>query len=344
MSDKDILSQEEIDALLQNVDEDETDQLEQESSNDSSVDSADEDKVSRNDVIVDNEQIVPIDFFNQERIVRGQLPVLDRVYERMTKKFAEDVYQMMSKEIHIEPKPMKIHKYQEIISSLRIPTMVNLFRLRPLRGKAMILFDSTLVFNLVDNYFGGSSQFNSQIDRLDFTLTEIRIVDIFTQSLIQAIVNAWSSIINLQALKIGSETNPQLVNINEATDLMMVNRFSTQFEKPSGDFMIVMPYSMIEPIKKQLELGMGGSDDDIDPNWTNSLVEELMEVELPINSILAKTELSLSKIQQLKIDDFIPLTQCDPVTLDIDGIPLFQAAVGSVDEKYALQISNKINY
>lgn len=344
MSDKEILSQEEIDALLQNVDEE--DQQGAESSNDDVVAAKGDEteEHSSESHKSSDDSPVSIDFFNQERIVRGQLPVMDRIYDRMAKRYVEEVYQMMSKEIAIEQQAMKIYKYKELIASLRIPTMVRVFRLRPLRGKAMILFDSTFVFNLVDNYFGGSSQFNSHIERMDFTPTEVRIVASFIDSLLDTIVYSWSSVLKITSQSINTETNPQLVNICEANDLMLVNRFQTKFEKPSGEFTVVLPYSMIEPIKQQLELGTGGSDEDADPNWTKSLVDELMDVELPVKSTLGETQVPLSQINEYKEGDFIPLTINETVTLDVENIPLFTAQVGSADEKSALQIINKIKY
>lgn len=343
MAEKEVLSQEEIDALLNTVDGDDSgasngDNFYADGAQDS------ENGGSSRQSKKGEDHIQVLNFANQERIVRGELPVLDKIHDRAARFFANDIYQLMSRDLEIKQEPLAIVKHREFLASLPNPTLINVRRFKPLRGKALILFDSTFVFDLVDYYFGGSSQFLAQKDRTDFTATELRVMEIIIGKLVRNIEQAWAPIMKLDVLKVGDETNPQLVHIGEPNELLLVSRFNIDFGKEFGAFYFVIPYSMVEPIKQQLELGAARPDDEIDPNWMMSLKEELMEVELTVGSVIGHTSSSLGKVISWQVNDFVPLEKNEVVTLDIEGTPGFTATIGSVNEKLAVKIIQQISY
>ncbi|MDI9817630.1 MULTISPECIES: flagellar motor switch protein FliM [unclassified Legionella] len=331
MAEKEVLSQEEIDALLNTVEEEPP----QEPVNPDPLE--EQFKRSEDDVQV-------LNFSSQERVVRGELPVLDKIHDRATRFFANDIYQLMARDLQIKQEALAVFKHREFMSSLPNPTLMTIRRFKPLRGKALVLFDSTFVYDLVDYYFGGSSQFLAKQSRTDFTATELRVMEIITGKLVRNIEQAWAPIIKLDVIKVGDETNPQLVHIGEPNELLLVSRFNVDFGKESGTFSFVIPYSMVEPIKQQLELGAARPDDEIDPNWVMSLKEELMDVELTVSSSMAQAQSTLGKIMEWQVGDFIPVEMNEVVTLDIEGTPGFTATIGSNNDKRAVKIIKKISY
>jgi len=355
MAEKDVLSQEEIDALLESVD----DPAEEEESEDAVSDpsllkksgkkaknTAETGEVEQDikDEPVAEGGVHTVNFTGQERIVKGQLPVLDKIYDRAVRLFTADIYHLTAKDFEIKQAPLQVIKHREFMGNLPNPSLMSIYKFKPLRGKGIILFDSIFVYDLVDYYFGGSTQFLAQKDKTDFTATEIRVMDVVTKKLINNLVHAWKSIIQLDVIKFADETNPQLVNITEPDEMLVVARFSLDFGKESGSFYFILPYSMLEPIKQQLELGASRPDDEIDPNWIKSLKEELMDVELVISSIMAETVTSLGNVMSWQAGDFVPLEMKEIVTLDIEETPSFTATLGSARDKRALKIIKNISY
>lgn len=356
MTEKDVLSQEEIDALLESVDE---------SSNASVLmgGSAAENTYEKEkyapeddfepDSLTHHEgkegghaddRIKVLKFTGQERSVKGKLPVLDKIYDRAVRFFMADIYNLTAKDFEIKQEPLLVIKHRDFMASLPNPSLMGIYKFLPLRGKGMILFDSTFIYDLVDYYFGGSSQFYAQKSRTDYTATELRVMESVTNKLINALERAWGPIISLNITKYNEETNPQLVNITEPEEMVLVARFNLNFGKEIGSFYFIIPYSMVEPIKQQLELGASRSDDEIDPDWINLLIEELMDVELTVSSVMAQAEGTFEKVMSWQAGDFIPIEITEVVTLDIEGIPSFTATVGSVNDKRALEIINTIDY
>lgn len=334
MAEKDVLSQEEIDALLHSVDNGDA----------ASEESLDEEFAEFSPEASGSDQIRTINFSTQERIVKGQLPVLDKIHDRVSRLFAADIYQLTGKDFAVKQEPLAIIKHLEFMHSLANPSIMSLYRFRPLRGKLLIVFDSVFVYDLVDYYFGGSTQFLAQKERMDFTATELRVMNIATQKLINHLVDAWKPIIAVSILKINDETNPQLVNIGEANDMLLVTKFSIDFGKESGSFYIALPYSLLEPIKQQLELGASRPDEEIDPNWIMSLRSELMDVHLTIGASMSETQSSLGKVIDWQVGDFVPLEASEIVEVNIEGNPSFKATLGTAGDKRALKITQRIKY
>lgn len=351
MAEKDVLTQDEIDALLESVDQ----PAEEETQEEVSAEPAKPAKKKGKSAAVEpaeesvrthssEDGIKTLKFTGQERIVKGQLPVLDKIHDRAMRLFAADIYQLTAKDFEIKQDPLLIVKHREFMESLHNPSLMSIYKFKPLRGKSIILFDSTFVYDLVDYYFGGSTQFYAQKDKTDYTATELRVMEVVIKKLINNLIHAWEPIIQLDVMKVNEETNPQLVNIAEPEETLLVARFSLDFGKETGSFYFILPYSMLEPIKQQLELGASRPDDEIDPNWIKSLKEELMDVELTISSSMGETISSLGQVMSWQAGDFVPLEMKEIVTLDIEGTPSFTATLGSANDKRALKIIKNISY
>ncbi|RUR05935.1 flagellar motor switch protein FliM [Legionella sp. km772] len=356
MAEKDVLSQEEIDALLESVGEEEAPQKTESDAVDetealSEKTEADPKKEEEASVFAEKKEkedkgdgVKALKFTGQDRIVKGELPVLDKIYDRAVRLFMSDIYTLTAKEFEVKQEPLLVIKHRDFMMSLPNPSLMTIYKFQPLRGKGIILFDSTFIYDLVDYYFGGSSQFYAQKNRSDYTATELRVMDLVTTKLVGNLMKAWTPILTLNITKHNEETNPQLVNIAEAEEMLLVARFNLNFGKEEGAFYIIIPYSMVEPLKQQLEIGASRSDDEIDPNWIKLLIEELMDVELTISSVMGRTNDTLDTVMNWKVGDFIPLEMTEIVTLDIEGIPSFRATLGSANDKRALQIIDIIKY
>lgn len=349
MAEKDVLSQEEIDALLESVDEvaeDEGAGEQAEPTTTAAEGQAAETSVSPlgTEATSIADEIKTINFTGQERIVKGQMPVLDKIYDRAARLFSSEIYHITGRDFQIKQDPLAMMKSRDFMGALPNPSFIGIYKIKPLRGKGIIIFDSTFVYDIVDYYFGGSSQFFAQKDKSDFTASELKVMEVVSKKLTNNLITAWEPIMSIDVTKISVETNPQLVNITEPHEMLVVARFCLDFGKETGTFHFVFPYSMMEPIKQQLELGASRPDEEIDPNWIKSLKEELMDVELTVTAAMTETISSLGKVMAWQVGDFVPLEMSEIVCLDIEGNPSFTASLGTLNDARALKIIKKISY
>jgi len=322
MATADLLSQDEIDALLHGVDDGD---VETDSDEDGGVESK------------------AFDFNNQERIVRGRMPTLEMVNERFTRYFRISLFNFLRRSAEISISGIKIQKFSEYVQGLFVPTNLNIIRIKPLRGRALIVIEPRLVFTAVDNYFGGGGEFYNKIEGREFTPTEMRIIKVLVEMVFKDLEEAWRPVIELQMEYMSSEVNPAFANIVSPVEIVVVSTVHIELEGGGGDISIAMPYSMIEPIRDLLDAGISSDQGDSDNNrWQGALRAEVMRSEIEMKSILVEKEIRLGDVLNFKAGDVIPITLPEEVLLRAESVPVFTGKVGLSSGNYAIKIDEKI--
>ncbi len=319
---QDILSQDEIDALLHGV-------------NDGAV--------STQDPQVQDGEARPYDLTSQERIIRGRMPTLEMINERFARYFRTTLFNFLRRTPEISVGGVQTVKFSQYVHSLLVPTSLNLVRIRPLRGTGLVVFDPKLVFTLVDNFFGGDGRFYTKIEGRDFTLTERRVIQMILTQTLKDFAEAWLPVAKLSIEFINHEMNPQFANIVSPTEVVVVNSFHVELEGGGGDIHLTVPYAMIEPLRELLQAGMQSDRQEMDERWPASLAAEVKEAKVELRAILAETELTLGDIMRLKPGDVIPIDLPRHVTARVENVPVFRAQYGVSRGSSALKILSRIS-
>jgi len=322
MATQDVLSQDEIDALLHGVDGGDV-----ETESDEEV----SDGVARS-----------FDFNSQDRIVRGRLPTLEMINERFARNIRVSLFNLLRRQAEIAVGGVQMLKFAEYIHSLYVPTSLNMVKIDPLRGTALFVIDPKLVFILVDNFFGGEGRFYNKIEGREFTPTEQRIISMLLTQIFEDLQDAWNPVKHLEFHYQSSEVNPHLANIVSPTEVVVVSTFRIDLEGGGGDFHVTIPYSMIEPIRDLLDAGVQSDVTDVDARWVTSLRDEIFEAEVEVVSELVNADMSLSQINNLKVGDIIPFDMPDKVTLESEEIPLFRGSVGVSRGNAAVKVMERV--
>jgi len=122
----------------------------------------------------------------------------------------------------------------------------------------------------------------------------------------------------------------------------VVTTFSIDLESGGGDLHIVMPYSMVEPIRDLLDAGVQSDRGDKDERWERALRSRIKLADLELNSTLAEATISLKEMAELKKGDIIPLDIPETVEICTSDIPLFRGQLGVSGGNYAIKIRDKI--
>ncbi|MFD2632055.1 flagellar motor switch protein FliM [Idiomarina piscisalsi] len=317
----DLLSQDEIDALLHGVDDvEEEDSEGQEASADA----------------------LDYDFSSQDRIVRGRMPTLEIVNERFARHMRVSLFNMMRRTAEVSINGVQMIKFGEYVHTLFVPTSLNMVRFRPLKGTALITMEARLVFILVDNFFGGDGRYHAKIEGREFTPTERRIIQMLLKLVFEDYKEAWAPVMDVGFEYLDSEVNPAMANIVSPTEVIVISSFHIELDGGGGDFHIALPYSMLEPIRELLDAGVQSDKEDTDMRWSKALRDEIMDVPVEMIAKLAETEMSLREVMDLQEGDIIPLEVPDDLTVLIEDLPTFHAKMGRSRDNVALKISDKI--
>jgi len=323
----DLLSQDEIDALLHGVDD------------------VEEDSPSGGEGGGDGEDgsHVHFDFSSQDRIVRGRMPTLELVNERFARHLRISLFNMLRHTAEVSINGVQMLKFGEYVHTLFVPTSLNMVRFRPLKGTALVTMEARLVFILVENFFGGDGRYHAKIEGREFTPTERRIIQMLLKIIFEDYHDAWAPVMNAEFEYLDSEVNPAMANIVSPTEVIVINSFHIELDGGGGDFHIAMPYSMLEPIRELLDAGVQSDKEDTDSRWGQALEEEIMDVKVEINAKVADKEVSLRDIIHFEAGDILPIELPPSLLVSVEGLPTYRATLGQSNDHLALKIVEKID-
>jgi len=316
MAASDILSQDEIDALLNGVDSGAVDTT-----------AAPVPGSAKN-----------YDFTSQDRIVRGRLPTLEMINERFARNFRVSIFNMLRRSPVVAVEGVEMLKFSEYIHSLFMPSNLNMVKVRPLRGTALIVMSPKLVYSLVENFFGGDGRFHTKIEGRDFTATEMRLVQKVLGAMFADLQRAWEPVYPLTFEFVGSEVNPHFANIVSPNEVVAVSTLHVELEGGAGDLQVVLPYSMIEPIRELLDTGVQSDASDQDERWINSVREDVKSATVRIDVRFLQMPITLRKVQEFQVGDILSIELPEQVMARVQGVPVFCGQYGIHRGKQSVRI------
>jgi flagellar motor switch protein FliM len=217
-----ILSQDEVDALLEG------------DSGDAAIEAPAEEGGVRNYNIA-----------SQERTVRGRMPTLEIIHERFARNLRIGMFNFMRRTPELSVGPVRVLKYSAFMHDLILPTNLNLVMLKPLRGTALFVFEPTLVFAVIDSMFGGTGKIHTRIEGREFTVTEQRIIQRMLEMTLGEYTKAWNPVFQLELEYVRSEMHPQFANIASPSEIVVATKFDLDLGETGGAMHICVPYPSI---------------------------------------------------------------------------------------------------
>ena len=312
-----ILSQDEVDALLQGI-TGESQKLEQEE--------------------VQQGGIRNYDLASQERIVRGRMPTMEIINERFARNIRIGLFNFIRKSPEISIGGIKVQKYSAFLREIVVPTNFNIVSVRPLRGSGLIVCDPTLVFSVIDALFGGAGKFHTRIEGRDFSPTEQRIITRLVDVVTTEYKKAWHGIYPLELEYQRSEMQPQFANIATPSEIVVATSFTLEIGDTSGTIHFCIPYATLEPIRDVLYSTIQGDSNEPDRRWVNLLKEQIQSAEVDLVAELASAPATVEQLLAFKPGDFIELDLQPGIHAKVAGVPILECHYGTSNGKYALKI------
>ncbi len=320
-----VLTQEEIDALLQGVNQGDIE--------------------TESDVALEEEEVQHYDLTSQERIIRGKMPTLEIINQRFSRNFRAALSGLLHRVIDVTPLVTDMMKFGEFLKTIPVPASIHLFKMDPLRGLALMVVESKLVFSLIDMFFGGSGRDAVKVEGRDFTAIEERIIRKVVIAALECMEDAWNPIHDLQFSFVRSEINPQFVTIVPPSDVVILSTYTLEMEEFSGAITVCIPYSLVEPLRNKLYAGFQSERLEVDVTWLQRLVNRLLEVDVELSAVLGTTMVTPRQLLDLNVGDIITLQQdaTEPLRLQIEQLDKFRGIAGFSKGSKAIKITRKIS-
>jgi len=321
-----ILSQNEVDSLLDGLDSGEVE---------SEADVATPEPV---------EGITGYDFSSTDKVVRARMPAFDIINERVSREMRATLSSLLQTNVDVTANPFDALKFSEFVRSLPVPTSLHVFKMEPLKGSALLVLDSLLVYNLIDTFLGGDSLGKAKAEGREFTTIEEVLIKKTVTAVLKNIEASWTPVKAVKTTLVRSEMNPQFTAIVLPTDLVLVTRFEIELEQAAGNLIICYPYSMIEPIKNELSSNIQAEAEEFDKKWRKRIREIILESDVEIKVELGKTEITGERLIYMQENDIIQLDNDakEPLIGYINGLEKLKGSAGVQRGRQALKIEEKI--
>jgi flagellar motor switch protein FliM len=321
MADK-MLSQEEIDALLNAMDSGEV----------SVEEEADETSSS---------EVKSYDLTAQSLMLRDQFDALDEVYDKFVNLLNVSLTSTLQHHLEVKMVSKEIVKFGEFLQAFANPTGFSIYTMEPLIGSALMAVEPNLGFAIIDCMFGGEGKPLKKIR--EFTQIEKHMMQKFYVEILQEMERAWKVAYDIRFIQKKTETKPEFVNLVSPGDLVLTFVISISGENFTGNIHICTPFLMLEPIKDKLSSRYLREKDRAHV-FRDQLGTLLRDTEVNLVAELGMTVRSIGQILEMEIDDIVQINTGpqDPVMIKVEGVPKYFGTPGVIKGNRAIQITDLI--
>lgn len=318
-----ILSQEEIDALLSAVSYGEEVEVEKET--------------------VKAERLInTYDFRHPARVSKDQLRTLQNLHDNFARLLSSTFSTLQRSIIEINLVSVDQITYSEFIMSLSSPSCTYTFRMEPLEGVAIIDFSQSVVFSFVDRLFGGRG--TSIVTEREITWIEKSVMNNIINRSLRDLERTWERIIPMECTVEMLETNPEFVQVVPASETVVLISFELKSENVNGLINLCYPYISIEPIA--IRLGGQNLVSSAKEVPREELVKNRKRIEMFDATLCARlgiAELSVGDLVNLKRGDIITLNTraTDDVEIFVENEVKFYGCPGTVGKHRGVGIVSR---
>ncbi|MBP5752798.1 MAG: flagellar motor switch protein FliM [Treponema sp.] len=322
-----VLSQDEIDQLLQAI-----------SSGDN--DSDDFKPVS------DTRRIKIYDFRRPDKFSKEQIRTVSNMHETFARLTTTSLSAQLRTLVHVHVASVDQLTYEEFIRSIPTPTTLAVINMDPLKGNAVLEIAPEITFIMIDRLFGGSGDTGGKVNR-DLTDIEQSVMEGIIVRILANMREAWTQVIDLRPRLQQIETNPQFAQIVPPSEMVILVTLEIKIGEEAGMMNICIPYITIEPIVSKLssQFWFSSVRRSSTTQYLGTLKEKLSDVDMELIAEVGSMNVPIKDVLNLHVGDVIRFNTTkitEPLVLSVGSQKKFYCQPGVIVKKSAVQIIEKI--
>jgi flagellar motor switch protein FliM len=321
-----ILSQDEIDALLTAISTGEVDATDYSAAK-------------------EQKKVKIYDFRRPDKFSKDHIRTLQMMHETFARLTTTALSAQLRALVSVHVASVDQLTYEEFIRSIPNPTTLAVVNMDPLKGSAVLEIDPSITFTIIDKLFGGLGE-ASKISR-ELTDIELSVMEGIIVRILGNLREAWSNVIDLRPRLGNIETNPQFAQIVPPNDMVVLITLETKVGDVEGMTNLCIPYISIEPIISKLSaqymyssIRKGITDENL------AIIQNRLEtVRLPIVAEIGEAQIYVQEVLNLHVNDVIKLPNTkigDDMVIKIGGRRKFKCRPGMVNNRMSVKIGERI--
>ncbi len=323
----DILSQDEVDLLLNAVSQGEV--------------PVEEEHIDR--VKEDTREIMTYDFRRPERVSTEQLKGLQSLFEAFARELSIALPPFLRTVVRVDLLSIDQLTYDEFILSVSRPTCLSIINMTPLEGNALIELSPSVVFPIVDRILGGKGGMIDEVREL--TEIENRIIQRVVLTILDSLRRSWEQLIEFRMSVVSQESDPLIVQIVAGSDMVILVGYEIHVGEAMGSMNMCIPLMFLNPVLDQISQQtrfIRKMNPQMAEIIRNRLIRTIRKVKVPVEAVLGQVTLTMNDVLHLEKGDIIQLDSnvFTPLSVNVERIERFKAFAGKFHEQSAVQITS----
>lgn len=263
---------------------------------------------------------------------------LDQLGERLGRRLRAVIEPIAGVRPHVVPQDTELLSFAAWSEQVPGFSSIGIYRLQPLKGQVLLRMDAAMISKLVDCFYGGGGN-RPQPSRGEFTPTEDRLIARISDAFMTRLVESWSDILPFEAALVGRETGIGFASAAQPGEQMVLQRFMLSIA-PDQEWPVdlILPLSGLRVLEPLLGSKVTVDEARTDPVWQARIAQRMRDIRLPARTVLARPNLSLADLMQLKSGDIIPVTISRSLPLIVGDRIVAHGSIGEQDGRAAFQI------
>jgi len=274
-----------------------------------------------------------------------RLPMLHVIFDRMSTSCAEHLRHMAASPMYYSLSGIESGRVTEILEMYEANAVAGIFHAPEWDSHILIGFDRDFIYTMVEVLFGSDGSEPPVEEARGFSSIELRMAQTLFEQVAKALQASFSLIVDTKFKLERIETRMDFAVIGRRNNQAVAAKFLLQALNRGGEMFVIIPQSVLNPMRKALSHVVTGESSGRDPRWMKQIATEVKKTEVTLKAVLEERFLSLGEIADLKVGDVIELqaTPRSRVKLEGNQQGLFWCHIGQSDGSYVLKVDELID-
>lgn len=317
----DVLSQNEIDALLKQL-----------SSGELDVDDMEDPKSNK---------VKEYDFSRPAKFSKEHLRTLEIIFEHFGRLLSSNLPAYLRKNVQIEVMNSEAVTYSEFSNALSNPVLLGIINMSPLNGNIIIEMATNIGYTIIDRLLGGTGEPLEKVR--DFSEIELSILQRIFTIIIDLLREPWANVVEIEPYLERIETNSQFAQIISPTEMIAIVTININIGGVEGLMNVSLPYMTLENVMDKLNTKYWFStmQDRDEQSYSDVIETAINKALVPISAELGKSVISVIDFVNLQPGDIIKLDRGveDELDVYVGNIVKFKALPGTFSDNYSVKVT-----
>ncbi len=321
----DILSQNEIDRLLQQLNTGELD-------------------VKEFNKDTTEKKIRNHDFRRPSKFAKDHIRTIQIINENYARLLTNFLSGYLRTLVQVDVQTVQALQYSEFTNSIANPAVLGIVNFSPLPGSIIMELNPSIAYSLIDRILGGKG---FTMDKMrGFTEIELAILMRLISQMLGLMREPWDNVTTIRPTLDRIETNAQFAQLMSPNEMVVLITFTAKIGEVEGLLNLCIPHMTVEPVMSKLSTKLWfslierGSTDES----RQAIEYKVEESKIPLTAVLGRAQIS--------VHDFLMLQQGDVLSLntDVDGkieivvgdMVKFLGKPGARNKKVAVKVTDVI--